>query len=104
VLVVEDHLVDCGIGTMVQQALWEAGSSTPVFKHGLTDFAIIGPPSHMYRYYAMDAGGVETLIVRAAERLNQPAHTRFRQPLWGDADMARVLDGQKKLDREKLRA
>jgi len=104
VLVVEDHLADCGIGTMVQQALWETGVGTPVFKHGLTDFAIIGPPSHLYRYYAMDAKGVETLIVRAAERLNQPAHSRFRQPLWGDADMVRVLESQKKRDREKLRA
>jgi transketolase len=101
VVVAEDHVVDGGIGTSVQQALLECGVATPVFKHGLRDFAIIGPPSHMYRYYGLDAVGLEAVLSRAVERLEQPASQRYRAPLWAEADMQSVLSAQHIKDREK---
>ncbi|WP_158804105.1 transketolase family protein [Acidisoma sp. L85] len=101
VVVAEDHVIDGGIGTSVQQALLECGVDTPVFKHGLRDFAIVGPPSHMYRYYGLDALGMAIVVRRAAERLEQPASTRYREALWGSADMARILAEQGRADLER---
>jgi len=102
ILVPEDHLIESGIGASVQTALLEAGISVPVFKHGLTDFAIIGPPTHMYRYYALDHSGLKTVMKRAMDRLDQPASTRHRTLLWQEKDMQAVLMEQRDQDRQRL--
>ena len=44
-----------GLGTMVVEAVAQEGLTVPVYKHGLYDeFGIVGPPTHLYRYYGMD--------------------------------------------------
>lgn len=94
VVVIEDHMVDGGLGTSVLTTLSEFGITTPVHRHGLRDFAIFGPPTHLYRYYGLDADGIRTVIERVADRT--PANPRT--PLWGDADRASVLAAQQEQD------
>lgn len=94
VVVVEDHMVDGGLGTSVITALSEHGVPTPVHRHGLRDFAIFGPPSHLYRYYGLDADGIRTVVERASRR--RPADPRT--PLWGGEDRDRVLAAQQEQD------
>jgi transketolase len=103
VVVVEDHMVDGGLGTSVLTALADAAVSVPVYRHGLRDFAIIGPPSQMYTYYGLDAAGIATVIVRALERDDSAPAGRTRQPLWTDADRLDVLTKQVSADEERFR-
>lgn len=99
VVVIEDHMVDGGVGTSVISALSDAGVTTPVHRHGLRDFAIFGPPTHLSRYYGLDAEGIRTVVGRALERLDGVStRTDRRTPLWTDDDRARVLDAQRVLD------
>lgn len=94
VVVVEDHLVDGGLGTSVLTALADLDVGVPVYRHGLRDFAIFGPPTHLYRYYGLDASGIATVVERAAERAPRDRSV----PLWDEADRANVLDGQQASD------
>jgi transketolase len=94
VVVVEDHMVDGGIGTSVLTTLSEFGIARPVYRHGLRDFAIFGPPTHLYRYYGLDADGIRTVVERAAART--PADPRT--PLWTDDDRGRALAAQQEQD------
>lgn len=93
VVVVEDHVVDGGIGTSVVTALADHGITTPVHRHGLHDFAIFGPPTHLYRYYGLDAEGIRTVVERAAS-----GSADRRTPLWTEGDRARVLAAQQEQD------
>ena len=89
VLSVEEHNVEGGLGTMVVEAVASHGIPTPVYKHGLYDeFGIVGPPSHLYRYYGMDATGISDVATRL---LAQPAGG-VRTRLWTEVDKRRVLD------------
>ena len=57
-MVVEEHNTEGGLGTMVAEALAEAGARVPLVKHGVPDeYCIIGPPSHCYAYYGLDGPG-----------------------------------------------
>jgi transketolase len=89
VLTVEEHTVEGGLGTMTVEALAAAGVGTPVHKHGLRDeYALVGPPTHLYRYYGLDAGGVATVARRLHER---KARTPLvAEPLWTAEDRAAV--------------
>jgi transketolase len=87
VVTAEEHNVEGGLGTLVREAVAEAGAGTPVVKHGIQDeYAIIGPPTHLYRYYGLDPDGIATVTRRALER------GQGRAPLWLDDDRARVLE------------
>lgn len=94
VVVVEDHMVDGGLGTSVLTALADRGVTVPVHRHGLRDFAIFGPPSHLYRYYGLDADGIAQVAARAADR----GATGRTVPLWTEDDSARVLAEQQAAD------
>jgi transketolase len=84
---VEEHTIEGGLGSIVVEALARRRVPTPVFTHGLQDeFALIGPPSHLYRYYGLDADGVATVAHRALADDADPRH-----PLWTDADRQEVL-------------
>lgn len=89
VLTVEDHNVEGGLGTLVQEALGAARVDVATYKHGILDeYAVIGPPSHLYRYYGLDADGVATVARRLLDRDNvRPV----RGPLWQDQDAAGVI-------------
>ncbi|MFB9449527.1 transketolase [Dactylosporangium vinaceum] len=90
VVTVEEHTVEGGLGTLTVEALAAAGVGTPVHKHGLRDeFALVGPPTHLYRYYGLDGAGIATVARRMHERR---ATTRLvAEPLWTADDRAAVL-------------
>jgi len=95
VLVVEEHNVEGGFGTMVQEALGAAAVGVPCYKHGLYDeFCIIGPPHHCYLYYGLDSTGIATVARRLLDQL--PAEKYFARSatervLWTEEDRDRVL-------------
>ena len=67
-MTVEEHNVIGGLGGAVAEVLSETGGSPPLHRHGIRDeYALIGPPTHLYRHYRLDADG----IVAEAET---PAH------------------------------
>jgi transketolase len=87
VVAVEEHNVEGGLGTLCVEALAARGIAVPVFKHGIWDqFALIGPPSHLYRYYGIDASGIVTVTERSLGPDATPS-----QPLWTDDDQRAVL-------------
>lgn len=87
VVTVEEHNVLGGLGSMTAEAVARAGVGTPVHAHGLRDeFALVGPPTHLYRLYGLDPEGIATVARRA---LDDP---RTREPLWTGADRQAVLD------------
>ena len=90
VLVVEEHNVEGGLGTMVVEHLAQRGVTNPVHKHGLQDeYVIVGPPAHLYTYYGLDAAGIATV----AERLSSSGAGLPRTvPVWTPEDRARALD------------
>ena len=88
VVTIEEHNVEGGLGTMVRDALHAKGVGVPVVKHGLQDeFALIGPPTHLYRYYGLDPDGIATVARRALE--HGPSATQER--LWRQEDRRGVL-------------
>lgn len=89
VVTVEEHTVEGGLGTMTVEAMAEHGVRTPVFKHGLRDeYALVGPPSRLYRYYGLDPVGIATVGRRLLDLTDAPPSTRT--PLWGAEDRAAV--------------
>lgn len=92
VVVIEEHNVEGGLGTMVTEALALAGHRTTVYKHGLLDeFALVGPPSHLYAYYGLDATGIATVLRRALEIGSDAPDKDTSRLLWTDEDRAAIL-------------
>jgi transketolase len=89
VLTVEEHTIEGGLGTMTVEALAAHGVPTPLFKHGLRDeYALVGPPTRLYRYYGLNPDGIATV---GARLLSRPAGPRLiTDPLWTADDRARV--------------
>jgi transketolase len=59
-MTVEEHNVLGGLGGAVAEVLAEVGVGTPLHRHGIRDeYSLIGPPTHLYRHYGLDAEGVE---------------------------------------------
>ena len=103
-VVVEEHNTEGGLGTMVAEALAEAGARVPLVKHGVPDeYCIIGPPSHCYAYYGLDGPGVTTVASRAVERSASDWWSQPRRPFWTDADRDAVLIDARSRTREPLR-
>ena len=92
VVTIEEHNIEGGLGTMTVEALAAHGVRTPLFKHGLRDeYAIVGPPTHLYRYYGLDAIGITTV---ASRLLDQRATTLplVTEPLWSETDRNAVYE------------
>lgn len=89
VLTVEDHNVEGGLGTLIQEAAGAARVDVVIAKHGIPDeYAIIGPPSHVYRYYGLDASGIVTVSRRLLDR----SERRMRPGrLWDQEDSTQVV-------------
>ncbi|MEU0468529.1 transketolase C-terminal domain-containing protein [Amycolatopsis sp. NPDC006131] len=59
ILTVEEHSVLGGLGGAVAEVVAERGLGARVVRHGLRDeYALIGPPTHLYRHYGLDADGI----------------------------------------------
>ena len=89
VVTVEEHTVEGGLGTMTVEALAAHGVRTPLFKHGLRDeYALVGPPTRLYRYYGLDLAGIATVGSRLLAR---PACAPLvSEPLWRADDRQKV--------------
>jgi transketolase len=93
VVVVEEHNVLGGLGSIVTDAIAGAGVAVPVYHHGLLDeFAEIGPPTRLYQYYGLDADGIATVVRRALEATaNGRAAQYAGRLLWTAEDRAGIL-------------
>jgi transketolase len=59
VVTVEEHNVVGGLGTAVAEVIARNGIATRLAFHGLPDdFALVAPPTHLYRHYGLTAAGV----------------------------------------------
>jgi len=84
-LVVEEHNVEGGLGTIVVEALLEYGVVPPTYKHGLYDeYCIVGPPAHLYQYYGLSSDGIATIGKRLLQTSGRPAP----RSLWTEKDRA----------------
>jgi transketolase len=60
---VEEHNVIGGLGAAVAEVLAEKGSRSRLRRHGIPDvYSLIGPPTHLYSHYRLDAPGIEEVI------------------------------------------
>ena len=59
IVTVEEHNVLGGLGGAVAEVLSQANVGTPLHRHGIRDeFSLIGPPTHLYSHYGLDADGI----------------------------------------------
>jgi transketolase len=58
-LTVEEHNRLGGIGAAVAEVLTESGVKATLHRHGIDDeYSIVGPPTHLYAHYGLDASGI----------------------------------------------
>lgn len=63
IITVEEHNVIGGLGAAVAEALTEVGAPVRVHRHGIKDeYSLIGPPTHLYAHYQLDAPGIAQVI------------------------------------------
>jgi transketolase len=72
VLVAEEHNVYGGVASACADALVDAGIGARLVRLGMPpdEYSLIGPPTHLYRHYRLDAEGIEGA---ARGLLDQPA-------------------------------
>lgn len=59
ILTVEEHNPNGGLGGAVAEVLAESGVSAVFKRHALPDsYALVAPPTHLYRHYGLDGNGV----------------------------------------------
>jgi transketolase len=59
-MTVEEHNIIGGLGGAVAEVVAANAPGTPVHRHGIRDeYSLIGPPTHLYRHYRLDADGIE---------------------------------------------
>jgi transketolase len=62
-ITVEEHNTIGGLGAAVAEVLSEKGSRSRLRRHGIPDvYSLIGPPTHLYRHYGLEAAGIEAVI------------------------------------------
>lgn len=62
ILTVEEHNILGGLGGAVAEVLAEEGGGARLVRHGIKDeYSLIGPPTHLYRHYKLDAAGIESV-------------------------------------------
>lgn len=71
IVTVEDHNIYGGLGGAVAEVLAEAGVSTRFRRHGIEDeYAVIGPPTHVWRHYGISGEGVAEKVCRLLGKAN----------------------------------
>ena len=65
ILTVEEHNPNGGLGGAVAEVLAESGIACRFRRHALPDdYALVAPPTHLYRHYGMTGEGVEEAVRR----------------------------------------
>lgn len=85
-MTVEEHSVIGGLGGAVAEVLSDEGAGVPLHRHGIPDvYSLIGPPTHLYRYYGLDADGIaercRALIEGTPVPVAAPDPDRVRAPV-----------------------
>jgi transketolase len=69
ILTVEEHTILGGLGGAVAEVLAEEGGGARLVRHGIKDeYSLIGPPTHLYRHYKLDAAGIENVAAALLAR------------------------------------
>jgi transketolase len=77
-LSVEEHNVIGGLGGAIAEVLTDEGAGVPLTRHGIRDeYSLIGPPTHLYRHYRLDAEGI---AAEARTLLAQSSPSPCRRP------------------------
>lgn len=68
IVTVEEHSILGGLGGAVAEVLATNGAPTRLARHGINDeYALIGPPTHLYAHYGLDPAGIETFTLEALQ-------------------------------------
>ncbi|MFF9647339.1 transketolase family protein [Kitasatospora aureofaciens] len=60
---VEEHSVLGGLGGAIAEILADGHYSARLHRHGIHDqYSLIGPPTHLYRHYHLDAEGIASVV------------------------------------------
>ena len=63
-----------GFGSAVAEVMAEEGLSARLVRIGVPDeYSLLGPPTHLYRHYGLDADGVAASVRKALD----DDHARF---------------------------
>lgn len=68
-ITVEEHNTIGGLGAAVAEVLADKGSRSRLRRHGIPDaYSLIGPPTHLYRHYGLEADGIEAVVREELDR------------------------------------
>lgn len=66
VITAEEHNVSSGFGSAVAEVIAEEGLAARLVRIGMPDeYSLLGPPTHLYRHYGLDAEGVAASVRKA---------------------------------------
>lgn len=66
IVTAEEHNVSAGFGSAVAEVVTEEGLGARVTRVGMPDdYAMLGPPTHLYRHYGLDGEGVAAAVRKA---------------------------------------
>jgi transketolase len=66
VITAEEHNISAGFGSAVAEVIAEEGLGARLIRIGMPDdYSLLGPPSHLYRHYGLDAEGVAATVRKA---------------------------------------
>jgi transketolase len=67
-ITVEEHNVIGGLGGAVAETVTTLGLNVRVHRHGIPDtYSLIGPPTHLYQHYKLDADGIVDTVIALIE-------------------------------------
>ena len=63
VITAEEHNISSGFGSAVAEVIAEEGLGARLVRIGMPDqYSLLGPPTHLYRHYGLDAEGVAAVV------------------------------------------
>jgi len=66
VITAEEHNISSGFGSAVAEVMAEEGLHAKLVRIGMPDqYSLLGPPTHLYRHYGLDAEGVAAAVRKA---------------------------------------
>jgi transketolase len=79
IITAEEHNVLGGLGAAVAEVMAEHPSRARLVRHGIRDeYSLIGPPTHLYRHYGLDAAGLASLAREQVEKSGAGASAAAR--------------------------